>query len=218
MQVQAWIANLFHAAEHAWSQRAGVGAVLDRLHAELGNLRHALEWASQEPVDGARVTLGLRLCAASASYWRLRHDYYEGALVIDRLLGMVDPWVTRGAGTPASQAMIPADVLASARTQAMRVRAVSGMGKPPVWMRPILEEAIAFYRTTRDRKGEGRALLQLGNYLDMRGDGGDEMIVTFRAADQAATEADDGVTRAFALCNIAYADLEPARDRSGRSI
>ncbi|MEI8221991.1 MAG: hypothetical protein WCH91_15275, partial [bacterium] len=167
-----WITNLFVTTEEA-SRRVDGNAILERLHAELGNVRQALAWASEVPIAPARVILGLRACVASSSYWRLRHDPEEGGLMLDRLLSMMDPLVTGGSGTSATLAMIPAEVLAHARTEAMRVRALGAVGLPPLpWVRLGLDEAIAYFRAARDRRGEGRALHQLANFLgNTNGDG-----------------------------------------------
>ena len=201
----AWITELFTGTGET-SRRAGGSTILDRLHAELGNLRQALAWASEVPVDGARVTLGLRTCVASASYWRLRHDPVEGTVVLGRLLALVDPLMPGGTATPGTLAMIPAEVLAYARTEAMRLRAVTGIGTLPAWIRPMLEESIAYFRAAGDRRGEGRALHELANFLgDTVGDGPESRKAAL-AAIEAASDAGDVPTTAFAHGRVARAD------------
>ena len=207
----AWITDLFTGTDEA-SRRAGGAEILERLHAELGNLRQALAWASEVPVDGSRVTLGLRTCVASSSYWRLRHDPEEGGLMLDRLLAMVDPLVTGGSGTSATMGMIPADVLAHARTEAMRVRAFGVVWRPLPWVRLGLDEAITYFRAAGDRRGEGRALHQLANFLgNTNGDGPESKAAALEAI-EAASEAGDAPTLAFAHCRVAQADHAGGRD------
>jgi len=211
----AWITDLFTGTDEA-SRRAGGAEILERLHAELGNLRQALTWASELPVDGARVTLGLRTCVASASYWRLRHDPVEGTVVLGRLLALVDPLMPGGTATPGILAMIPAEVLAYARTEAMRLRAVTGTGVPPAWIRPMLEGSIAYFRAAGDRRGEGRALVQLAAFLgNANGDGPESKAAALEAID-AASVAGDAPMLAFAHGRVAQADLNDGRyDEAG---
>ena len=210
----AWITNLFTGTEEA-SLRAGGSAILDRLHAELGNLRQALAWASEVPVDGPRVTFGLRTCVASASYWRLRHDPNEGAVRLDRLLAMVDPLMPGGTATTLTLALIPADVLAYARIAAMRLRPLTFRGTLPTWIRPLLEASIAYFRAAGDRRGEGRALHNLANFLgNANGDGLESKAAALEAI-EAASEAGDAQTLAFAHGRVAQADLNDGRYDEG---
>ena len=207
----AWIAELFVGNEEA-SRRDGGNVILDRWHDELSNLRQALACASEVPVDSVRVTLGLRICVASASYWRLRHDAMEGTVVLGRLLALVDPLMPGGTADVGTSAMIPASVLAYARTEAMRLRAVTGTGTLPPWIRPMLEESIAFFQSTGDRRGEGRALHELANYIGNTGGDGDDARTAALAAIKAASEAGDAPTLAFAHGRVARADLASGRD------
>ena len=213
-----WITDLFTGTEED-SRRAGGLAVMDRLHAELGNLRRALAWASELPMDGARVTLGLRTCVASAAYWRMRHDNAEGMVALDRLLMLVDPLMPGGTATALDFASVPADVVAYARTQAMGLRAMLGAATQPVWLRPMLDGAIAHFRAVGDRRGEGRALMQLASYLGYFRDHAPESRETALAASLAATDAGDTPTAAFAQCRAAMADLRESKDAdAGRQL
>jgi predicted ATPase len=207
----AWITDLFTGAEEA-SRRAGGLAVMDRLHAELGNLRRALAWASGVPVDGARVTLGLRTCVAAAAYWRVRHDTAEGIVALDRLLSLVDPLMPGSTATDLDLASVPADVVAYARTQAMGLRALFGSTTQASWIRPMLDGAIAHFREVGDRRGEGRALMQLASFLGYFADHARESRETALAAALAATDAGDTPTAAFAYCRAAMADLREGKD------
>ena len=206
-----WITDLFTGAEEA-SRRAGGLAVMDRLHAELGNLRRALAWAGELPVDGARVTLGLQTCVAGAAYWRMRHDTAEGIVVLDRLLTLVDPLMPGSTATALTLASVPADIIAYARTQAMGLRALFGAATQPVWLRPMLDGAIAHFRAVGDRRGEGRALGQLASYLGYFADHAPESRETALAAALAASEVGDTPTAAFAHCRAAMADLREGKD------
>jgi predicted ATPase len=206
-----WITDLFTGTEED-SRRAGGLAVMDRLHAELGNLRRALAWASELPMDGARVTLGLRTCVAGAAYWRMRHDNAEGMVALDRLLSLVDPLMPGGTATSLTLASVPADVVACARTRAMELRALLGSTTQPAWIRPMLDGAIAHFREVGDRRGEGRALLQLASYLGYFADHAQESRETALAAALAATEAGDTATAAFAHCRASLADLREGKD------
>ena len=206
-----WITDLFTGTEEA-SRRAGGLAVMDRLHAELGNLRRALAWASGVPVDGARVTLGLRTCVAGAAYWRMRHDIAEGMVALDLLLSLVDPLMPGSSATAMNLASVPVDVVAYARTQAMGLRTAIGTTTQPAWLRPMLDGAIAHFRAVGDRRGEGRALLQLASFLGYFADHAPESRETALAAIEAATKAGDTPTAAFAHCRAAMADLREGKD------
>ena len=206
-----WITDLFTGAEEA-SRRAGGLAVMDRLHAELGNLRRALAWAGELPVDGARVTLGLRTCVAGAAYWRMRHHNAEGMVALERLLSLVDPLTPSGTATALTLASVPADVIAYARTQVMGLRGVLLLVRPPAWIRPMLDGAIAHFREVGDRRGEGQALMQLAAFLGYFGDRAPESRETALAAALAAAGAGDMPTAAFAHCLAAMTDLRASRD------
>jgi len=205
----AWITDLFTGTEEA-SRRAGGSEILDRLHAELGNLRQALGWASELPVDGTRVTQGLRTCVASSSFRHLRHDSAEGIVVLDRLLALVDP-LLGGAGTQETLEMIPGDVLAYARTDAMRLRAHAVTGVPN-WIRPVLDEAVTHFRNVGNRRGEGRALHALSDFLAYFDADGTEALATSLAAIDSASHAADAPTIAFTHHRVAIIDLRAGRD------
>ena len=208
----AWITDLFTRNEAA-SRRVGAGAVMERLHAELGNLRQALAWASGLPVDGARVTLGLRLCVASGNYWHMRHDAAEGSAGIERLLALVDPLVEGGSGTPETQSMIPPDVLAHARTTTMRLRAPAFVGPPSPWVRLALEDAVAYFRRAGDRRGEDRAIHALSDFVaGIAGDGPESTSLALDAI-TVASDAGDDFTCLFAHGRVGIADWEAGRDR-----
>ena len=207
----AWITELFTSTQEA-SRSTGGADILERLHAELGNLRQALAWASEVPVDGPRVTIGLQLCIACRDYWRLRHDMAEGAGALDRLLALVDPLVTGGSGTSITLAMIPPDVLAYARTDAMRVRAYGASGVPSPWIRLALDEAVAYFRGVGDRRGEGRAIHALSDFVAYIGGDGPESRALALTAIVLATESRDDLTGPLAHGRVAIADWVAGRE------
>jgi hypothetical protein len=184
---------LFTSTEEAAGRVDGT-EILERLHAELGNLRQALGWASEVPVDGTRVTSGLHLCIACGTYWSMRHDPADGAAMLDRLLSLVDPLMPEGTAMPEILAMVPPEVLAYARVSTMRVRGMMGIHTPPSWIHPMLDGAIAYFRETGNRRGEGRALLQLATFLDLSKDDGPDSLRAALGALEAATEAGDALT------------------------
>ena len=207
----AWITELFTSTQEA-SRRAGGADILDRLHAELGNLRQALTWASEVPVDGPRVTLGLQLCIACWDYWRLRHDQVEGTGALDRLLALVDPLVTGGTGTPATLDLVPPTILAYARTDAMRIRAAGSFGAPAPWIRLALDEAVAYFRGVGDRRGEGRAIHALSDFVAYTAGDGPESRALALAAIVLAADAGDNLTGPVAHGRVGAADLVAGHD------
>ena len=207
----AWITELFTSTQEA-SRSTGGADILERLHAELGNLRQALAWASEVPVDGPRVTIGLQLCIACRDYWRLRHDRAEGAGALDRLLALVDPLVTGGSGTSISLAMIPPDVLAYARTDAMRGRSGGDSGVPSPWIRLGLDEAVAYFRGVGDRRGEGRAIHALSDFVGYTAGDGPESRALALTAIELAAESRDDLTGPLAHGRVAIADWVAGRD------
>jgi hypothetical protein len=149
---------------------------------------------------------------AGAAYWRMRHNNAEGIVALDRLLSLVDPLMPGGTATALNLASVPADVVAYARTQAMGLRAAPGSTTQPAWLRPMLDGAITQFRAVGDRRGEGRALMQLASFLGYFGDRAPESRETALAAALAATGAGDTPTAAFAHCRAAMADLREGKD------
>ena len=93
-------------AEAAAPQLVGPGqaAWLDRLDAELGNLRAAIAFSLTEADPGP----GLRLAASLREFWRARGHAAEGAAVLRALLDMP---AARGATLPRARALATAAVL-----------------------------------------------------------------------------------------------------------
>jgi len=205
-----WITGVFTSTEES-ARRLDGTEILERLHAELGNLRQALAWASQVPVDGTRVTLGLKLCISCGTYWHLRHDPTEGVAVLDRLLALVDPLMPGGTATATTLDLIPSDILAYARVCVMRDRGWL-VYKPAAWIRPLLDGAVTSFRNAGNRRGEGRALLQLATFLDFSNDDGPDNLRAALGALEAATEAGDALTIAQAQNRVGVTHQRAGRD------
>ena len=205
-----WITGVFISTEES-ARRLDGTEILERLHAELGNLRQALAWASQVPVDGTRVTLGLKLCISCGTYWHLRHDPTEGVAVLDRLLALVDPLMPGGTATATTLDLIPSDILAYARVCVMRDRGWL-VYKPAAWIRPLLDGAVTSFRNAGNRRGEGRALLQLATFLDFSNDDEPEILRAALSALEAATEAGDALTIAQAQNRVGVTHQRAGRD------
>lgn len=62
---------------------------LDRLAAELDNVRAALRWCLEDP-EAASTAVGLRLVGAFCAFWYFRDHFDEGRHWLERLL-VADP-------------------------------------------------------------------------------------------------------------------------------
>jgi len=123
---------------------------LERLDAELDNLRAALEWSLTRDVER-----GLRLAGALTWYWNLRGHWSEGPAWLFKLLAA--PLLARSPG------------FASARAKALTAAASLAFwgSNDYAAARRWLEEAIALYRagSPGDRWGLGEALALYGATL-----------------------------------------------------
>jgi len=205
----AWITDLFTGTEDA-SYRAGGSVILDRLHAELGNLRQALAWASAVPVDGARATLGLRLLVEGVAYWQVRHDPVEGLFEIQRLLSLVDPLVAGLIASPDGIHPAPANILSHARITAGAFSSI--LTSETTWLRPALEDAVTHVRSVGDKRGEGRALLQLAWSISRVTGFGIETSRVALEAISAANVAGDQATISSSHGVLALTELRAGRD------
>ena len=211
-----WITDLFTGTEEA-SRRAGGSAILDRLHAELGNLRQALAWASATPVDGERATLGLRLCVESIAYWQMRHDPAEGLAEIKRLLSLVDPLVAGLIAPPGGIHPAPANIVSYARITAGAFW--SFLTSETTWLIPALEDTVAHLRSVGDKRGEGRALIQLARCIAQVSGHGIETSEVALEAISAANVAGDHATVASSHGLLAMSDVRAGRDgEAGRRL
>ena len=138
-------------AAHAEPELTGAGqeAWLDRLEAELGNLRAALRWALGPESGDAEVGLGL-----AGSLWRfcyLRGHYREGRA-----------WLEEALASGGSSRSGQAKALAGAGVLALLRCDYEGAGRR-------LEEGLALYRELGDSPGEALALQVLGSVGRERG-------------------------------------------------
>jgi len=150
--VRARHLNYFTAlAEHAEPQLAGPQQVqwLERLEAELDNLRAALDWALE-----GNVTEGLRLASALTRFWDAHNYTHEGG-----------EWLTQLLQRP--EALI--NVSVRARALAFQSLLLGMPGKKSV-AQSAAESALALYRSLGDKWGEAYCLMLCGASWSMEGD------------------------------------------------
>jgi non-specific serine/threonine protein kinase len=157
-------------AEQAEPRLVGpeVVAVLDRLEAEHGNLRAALEWSSRRD-----AMLGVRLAGSLWRLWGQRGYLGEGRRWLKQALARVgagpvgeDPSADAGRLTP------PAQPIASSAPATRHIgRALVGAGLLAYFQgdqaeaQLLLEEGLARYRASGDALGTALALRALGGCL-----------------------------------------------------
>jgi tetratricopeptide (TPR) repeat protein len=130
---------------HSDQQRMWV----QRLTADYGNMRAALEWS----LAATPAELGLRLVKSLATYWFWLGQFSEGRMWLERAL-------ERRAGCSElaqAQVLLAAGLLALHQEEHSRMVA-------------LLEEALALFRTLGDRAGCAESLLYLGLVALDRGD------------------------------------------------
>jgi predicted ATPase len=139
-------------AEEAYEQLGGALqlAVLDRLEAEQGNLRAALNWslgpAATDSADSAeRAELGLRLARALSRYWYQYGHITEGRRWLERAIELAPD----KAGAPLARLAHGLGVLLA--TQGELDAAL-----------PLLERALAIWRELGDQEQQARELNSLG--------------------------------------------------------
>jgi predicted ATPase/DNA-binding SARP family transcriptional activator len=112
---------------------------LERLDAELDNIRAALAWA----VDTGEAEVGLRIASALWRFWQLRDHLREGRERLEELLAL-------GSGSP------------SIRAQAQTRTASLALHDDPETGRRLLEESLAVHRRAGDARMVANALGLLG--------------------------------------------------------
>lgn len=122
---------------------------LDRLEAEVGNVRAVLEWAEEQGETAA----ALRLAAALEPFWRIRGNRREGRERLERVLGR-----ERDA-FPAARAKALVAVAALAMAEGHLGQAVAAG-----------EEALPLWRALGDQAGVARCLNVLGGCAVLLGD------------------------------------------------
>jgi predicted ATPase/class 3 adenylate cyclase len=163
-------------------------AWLDRLEAELDNLRQALRWSQAE---GGRAEAGLRLATALGHLWRLRGHQREGREWLEAALALpaaaprtaaraaaldgagVLAWIlgdgaAAGARLEASVALWRALGDGRGLGRALANLGLAALDRDRAAARPVLEEAVARARAAGDRWGLALALRFLGT-LEGRG-------------------------------------------------
>ena len=122
---------------------------LDRIEAELANIRAALEWSAHDAGDAA---IGLRLVGALWVFWDMRGLLSEGRRWIEAI-------IPRAPGRSRAQAKAHFALGYLATRQGDRAAA-----------RPSLEKGLAIYREIGHRPGESRTLAMLGALASFEGD------------------------------------------------
>jgi predicted ATPase/class 3 adenylate cyclase len=180
-------------------------AWLNRLDADLENLRVALEWSLAEDSED-RVMWGLRLAVALARFWSTRYYWREGRGWLERVLAR--RWTKSQAGLRA-QALRWAGRLAFYQDQ-------------PGAARPLFEESLALFRTTSDTLNVALGLTDLGMAVRDLGESAaarryaEESLSSFRRL-----EHDQGIAMSLVLLGSAAAhlgDLAEAQTRLGEAL
>jgi predicted ATPase len=170
---------------------------LERVDAELNNVRAALAWSS----EGVGSDIGLRLAASLRAFWFVRGYYSEG-------LGWLDSLLERGAtGAPESRLQ----ALEAASELAMKVDEVD-----LARLRRYSEEALARARDAGDTLAMARSLLVLGSEARFAGES-DRRDALYSEGLTLALKAGDFVLAARFLANSGTASLESGDlERAGR--
>jgi predicted ATPase/DNA-binding SARP family transcriptional activator len=154
---------------------------LERLEAEIGNLRAAISW-SLEAVDPEP---GLRLCPALTQFWFTRGYYVEAGHWFDAATARLDGASPRLAG-----------------------RVLRAAGRTALFLgdddkaRALLERALTVARESGDRETAAKALLSLGDLARARGDL-NGAIESQEEALALSREFDDSYQSAIALHHLA---------------
>jgi predicted ATPase/DNA-binding CsgD family transcriptional regulator/DNA-binding XRE family transcriptional regulator len=138
-------------AQRAESARPGPDQTdwLDRLDAEIDNLRAALSW----PAEGARLEDALRLVGALNVFWLVRGFWEEGRTTAERLLASAGPELP----------------------QLVRAKALGTAGILAAWQgdeaaaRGVLHQSLELYQVEGD-PGAATAWLDFGIAAQIRGD------------------------------------------------
>ncbi len=128
---------------------------LDRLEADYGNLRAALDWCLARGAGGAgNAETGLRLASLLSAFWLMRGHLAEGRAVLDACLslpGASEPTLAR------ANALHSDGILATAQVDPPRAQALH-------------EESLALFRRVGDQEDVAGALENLGIVSRLRGD------------------------------------------------
>jgi predicted ATPase/class 3 adenylate cyclase len=167
---------------------------LERVDADLNNVRTALAWSS----DGHGSDIGLRLAASLREFWFVRGFYSEG-------LGWLDSLLARGVAVEPESRL---RALQAASDLAIKTDDVALAGR-------YAEQVLAHAREAGDTIGMARALLILGLATRVAGDAkrGDAFLAEGLAL---AREAGDLVLAARILANLGLNALEAGEFKRAR--
>ena len=162
---------------------AATAAALDRLQAELDNLRAALDWSLEREPDAF-----VRLVDALYVFWYVRGHYREGLRRYERALRIEG-------GDPSARAAV-----------VKRGAALAFACREFSLARSWINDALRLYRTLGDKPNTVRCLTLLG--LIATNDGAhDEAVALLEESTTLAREAGDENVLSFALSNLGYAAL-----------
>lgn len=177
------------------SASAAPRAWLDRIEADLDNMRAALRWAR----DHSAYAQGLRLAAALTVFWSVRGHLREGRQWLDELLAQ------------AAQSGMALDLLVQARALHGAGTLAYGQGDFACSATQF-DESLRLYRILGDQRGLAAALNSLGLVRQVQGDatGAESAFAQSLALSRAL---DDQRAAALALGNLGMV----ARDRGDRA-
>jgi predicted ATPase/class 3 adenylate cyclase len=161
------------------------GEWIERLETEHDNLRAALSWA----LGGGDAMLGLRLAGALWTFWLYRGHLSEGS-------GWLEEALRGGSEAP----------------KPVRARALEGAGAIENYRgnhqrsATFLEESVALYRETGDKRALGRSLNSLGHAAADLGDWG-RAEALYREAGTLGRELGDEYRVFASLLNLGWAAL-----------
>jgi tetratricopeptide (TPR) repeat protein len=135
---------------------------LDRLEADIDNLRTALAWSLSVQgisTEESRETieLGLRLATAVGNFWTVRNRQREGRSWLERILERSQVLATTLPPLVHAKALGTVAYIATAQNDVVRATT-------------LLEESLALYRDAEDEAGMADALLLLGRNARMQQD------------------------------------------------
>jgi predicted ATPase/DNA-binding NarL/FixJ family response regulator len=142
-------------------------AWMDRLGAEIDNLRAALAWSVSDP-DATSARTGLRLASALYGFWYTRFQLTEGYHWLERTLAADERHAQAMNWIPDSVGVWPGGV--GSHGAHLRVAALNLFANlaEDIWDQEQAfrrsEETVALARSVGDRLGEGHAIMNLANY------------------------------------------------------
>jgi predicted ATPase/DNA-binding SARP family transcriptional activator len=197
-------------------------AWLDRLEVEHDNLRAALAWSLEDeetgrqgdkenesleqPVSLSRREVGLRIAAALGEFWWPRGYLNEGRRWLERILDFRSQIADYMNSTQSAIKNLQSP-MAKALYRAGELAYGQGDYGPA---RELLEESLAIYRQSEDKRGEACVLRGLGNVLASQGDEQEaahlwgQSLALFR-------EAGDSWGIAWMLLETSRAQTDPSR-------